>query len=178
MTFRPLFPPQTRRGFLGTMAISAAAVAGASFAGPVMAQNIDEHGFLALSALLTGRDALDAGIASRALSALKAVDSGFSDKAALLSAAIQQERFTDMAKFDDFAQRHPDLKPVALAIISAWYLGYTGTPEGELNKDNACFVCYETALMYEPTLDVTIVPTFSRGKTNYWGEPPAVLSQN
>jgi len=171
------FASTTRRSFMGIAALSAAAVAASGFSLGALADSvapIGEKEFLLLSQTLTGRKSLDAGISARALKALIAVEPTFGVQAAALSQAIAKENFSDMSKFDAFADKYPKLKPAAIAIISAWYLGYTGTPEGERNSDNAQFVCYETALMYESTLDATIVPTFSRGHTNYWADPPAV----
>jgi hypothetical protein len=63
-------------------------------------------------------------------------------------------------------------------IISAWYLGYTGTPVSLRASDNTRFVSYTDAFAYAPTLDATVIPTYSRGKTNYWVRPPITLNSD
>lgn len=154
---------------------SAAMTALLLFARPSLAVS-DSSDFLQLSQFLTGRTKLSPIIAARAYSALTAEDSGFAEKAKRLQAAIAQDNFTDMSQFAGFAARHPDLQPVAMKIISAWYLGYTGTPSMSILQDDARFVSYQDALMYDPTRDATVVPTFSRGHTNYWVNPPSSLA--
>ena len=169
----------SRRRFITMASLSAASLVTYSinkktFAAQLSAVEspISTNEFLSLSELLTGRQHLDLGIAKRALNALVAVDKQFAAKAKKLNQAIVDAKFVDMTQFDSQFSHDPQLKQIAISIISAWYLGYTGTPEGESNHDNAQYVSYQDALMYQPTLDATIVPTFSRGHTNYWVEPP------
>ena len=57
-------------------------------------------------------------------------------------------------------------------IVSAWYLGYTGTPISLRAEDDTGFVTFTKALMYEPTMDATVRPTYARAGINYWVEPP------
>lgn len=167
-----------RRDLLCTAGVFlGASLAGGAFAA-IGAPNagISQGDFLTLSQILTGRKALDPVISARALSALAQEDAAFSARAGQLHHAITQARFTDMRNYRAFIAGHADLAPVAVTIISAWYLGYTGTPEGEASTDNARFVTYAGALMYQPTMDATVIPTFSRGHTNYWVNPPATLA--
>lgn len=163
----------SRRDVLGTAAM---AMFAAGLPLPVLAQGIGEDAFLALSQKLTVRAALDPVIARRALAALSASDPLFAEQAATLGRVMEDENFTDMGRFAEFAARHPDLRPVALSIIKAWYVGYTGTPAAESTVDDARFVSYAGALMYEPTIDATVIPSYARGHTNYWAEPPATLA--
>ncbi|WP_312407301.1 sugar dehydrogenase complex small subunit [Rhizobium sp.] len=142
----------------------------------VAQEAMDQAGFQALSQRLTGRAVLDKVISDRAFAALTAEDVGFPAAAMRLTAALDQAGLVDMREFKQFAAANPALAPTAMKIISAWYLGYTGTPEGEANHDDARFVAFAGALMYEPTKDVTIVPTYARGHTNYWVDPPATLA--
>jgi fructose 5-dehydrogenase small subunit len=167
-----------RRNVLGVGAFGLAAAAIGLCPSAVFAQQsaIDQNGFLKLSELLTGRASLDMTISARAFAALSAEDAAFPAAALTLSNALQTAGLTDMRGFKDFAAAHADLAPTAMKIISAWYLGYTGRPEGEANHDDARFVAYAGALMYEPTKDVTIVPTYARGHTNYWVNPPKSLA--
>ncbi len=143
-----------------------------------LADSIDSAAFLDLSRILTGRSALDPAIAARALAALTAGDSSFPTQVARLREAIETEGLSDMRHFNSFTLRHPALAPTALTIISAWYLGYTGTPAMNSTQDDAHFVTYAGALMYQPTADATVIPSFSRGRTNYWAEPPATIAKD
>ncbi|QHI95061.1 hypothetical protein GT348_00915 [Aristophania vespae] len=143
---------------------------------PSFAAQTQSFDFLELSEFLTGRKNLNANIAARAYAALTAEDSSFAAKVARLDKTIRHENLHDMTEFSAFASRYPDLQPIAIKIISAWYLGYTGTPSMNILKDDARFVTYENALMYEPTIDATVIPSFSRGHTNYWGKPPSSLA--
>lgn len=137
---------------------------------------LDLNRFLHLSQVLTGRPTLDPIIGGRALAALSAEDRRFSAQAGALLQAMTAASFTDMRTFKAFIAGHEALRPVALKIISAWYLGYTGTPAGNSDQDDARFVSYAGALMYQPTIDATVVPTYSRGATDYWAAPPATLA--
>jgi len=132
--------------------------------------------FLALSQTLTGRSSLNPGIAARAWADLSTEDSDFPRKSKALAAAMRDANFSDMRKFSDFAAAHTDLQPTAMKIISAWYLGYTGTPSMNSTVDDARFVTYAGALMYQPTIDATVIPSYSRGHTNYWFYPPKTIA--
>lgn len=132
--------------------------------------------FLALSQFLTGKSDLNPAVGTRAFLALAEADKAFEENANSLRAAIQDGRLADMDAFDSFVVGHPDLKPTAMSIISAWYLGYTGTPAPLDGEDDARFVAYESALMFRPTADATAVPSYTHGKTGYWRHPPASLA--
>lgn len=172
-----------RRDVLGGTA--AAALTGFAVAA-VVAQDVRERSptrpsaatseFLALSCFLTGRRTLDPAVAARAYAALSGEDLGFPALASRLAAAVRGGALPAMTAFAPFRTAHPDLARTATAIISAWYLGYTGRPAGESTRDDARFVSYEGALMYQPTIDATVIPTFSRGHTNYWAAPPATIA--
>lgn len=142
---------------------------------PAAAVAFDIKQFLQLSQVLTNRPALDAVTGGRALANLTAEDHGFPAQAGALLQAVIAEKFSDMRAFNTFIARQQALRPTALKIISAWYLGYTGSPSGNSFDDDARFVSYAGALMYQPTIDATVVPSYSRGHTNYWAQPPATL---
>ncbi|MBB4867892.1 hypothetical protein HNP46_006811 [Pseudomonas nitritireducens] len=127
-----------------------------------------------LSLLLTGRPRLDGLQAVRIGDALSAADSRFPQRLAQLAEAVDADGFDDMTHFADFCARHePAVKATAMAILSAWYLGYTGTPSSYSSEDGARFIAFRYALMYTPTLDATVIPTFARDRTDYWDRPPA-----
>ncbi|MDF7673375.1 sugar dehydrogenase complex small subunit [Acetobacteraceae bacterium ESL0709] len=170
-------PPSTEKLTRRVILQSSAALAALLVFSPsLLAASSESSEFLQISQFLTCRPNLNPTIAARAYAALAAEDSGFAEKLRHLHDAIQQDNFTDMSQFGDFVTRHPDLQPIAMKIISAWYLGYTGTPSMNILQDDTQFISYEHALMYEPTHDATVIPSFSRGRTNYWVNPPSSLA--
>ena len=72
----------------------------------------------------------------------------------------------------DLHKPNPALRETAATIVSAWYLGYTGTPIPLRAEDDTGFVTFTGALMYEPTMDATVRPSYARAGLNYWVEPP------
>ncbi|WP_321954054.1 sugar dehydrogenase complex small subunit [Paraburkholderia bannensis] len=172
----------TRRGFLqmgialtGVFALDADLLADGL---PVQAQTVMQADkFASLSGFLTGKTQLDTVLAARALSQLRALDPGFDVKLSALAAGIDASRAKTM---DAFLATEAGVRNRATAttIVSAWYLGYTGTPDLSKMADASRFVTYREALMFKPTLDVSIIPTFSRGKNGFWHEPPATLAND
>lgn len=175
---RRLSRRQVLGGMLGLSAASLmpwATWAWASESHQVSEQEIAD--FLALSERLTGRESLDAKIAGRAYNVLMEAGEDFPARQRQLSQAMEQASLTDMRKFKAFAEtQNQTVVDTAIAIISAWYLGYTGTPKGHSATDDTRFVTYTGALMFEPTIDATVIPTYSRGRTNYWKNPPETLA--
>lgn len=135
-------------------------------------------GFAVISAQLTGQEKLDPHLVSRCYKALCKVDAGFEDRFRQLEQAAQDFVRPLVTHWGDFAATYPEASEVAMAIISAWYLGYTGGPRSDCTEDDAQFVAYENALMYRSTIDATVIPSYARGKTNYWAEPPATIGQD
>lgn len=135
-------------------------------------------GFAVISAQLTGQDKPDPHLVSRCYRALCKVDARFEDRFRQLERAAQDFARPLMAHWGEFSAAYPEASEVAMAIISAWYLGYTGGPRSDCTEDDAQFVAYENALMYRSTIDATVIPSYARGKTNYWAEPPATIGQD
>lgn len=185
MTQKDLRSRLTRRGVLGSAAglvlalqMPRIALAEVPPVGAALEPGLEPARFRALSQLLTARPALDEGIAARAQAGLTAVDAAFPQKAAALLARIEAIGMTDIGDFARLEAADPAAAATARSIISAWYLGHTGTPEGEKIGDNAQFVTFTGALMFEPTIDATIIPTYARGRTNYWAAPPASIARD
>ncbi|GAA4497508.1 sugar dehydrogenase complex small subunit [Gluconacetobacter tumulicola] len=137
-----------------------------------MSEDDLDREFLRLSRILTKREVIDPTTSARCRRALLAADPAIIDPLHNLITVTTRENFTNVDEFEKFSQRHPELRLTALAIIRAWYLGYAGTPAPLDQGDNAQFVSYERALMFEPTRDATVIPTYARGGTDYWREPP------
>ncbi|MBK0096037.1 sorbitol dehydrogenase family protein [Erwinia sp. S63] len=144
---------------------------------PLLAAPADASQALLLRAseLLTGRRGLDIGITERLWTLLCEQDSQFPAQLARLmtrlNALHSEDREQIVAQLDD-----ADVK-TALTIISPWYLGYTGHPSTTKAVDDAHFVTFLSALMYEPTRDHTIRPSYARAGGDYWAEvPPGVIA--
>ncbi|WP_337022950.1 MULTISPECIES: sugar dehydrogenase complex small subunit [unclassified Pantoea] len=144
---------------------------------PLLAAPADASQALLLRAseLLTGRRGLDIGISERLWTLLCEQDAGFPAQLARLmtrlNALQSEDREQIVAQLDD-----ADVK-TALTIISPWYLGYTGHPSTTKAVDDAHFVTFLSALMYEPTRDHTIRPSYARAGGDYWAEvPPGVTA--
>ena len=126
---------------------------------------------LRASELLTGRRGLDSGIAARLWTLLCEQDTQFPARLAQLMTRLQALHSEDREQI--VSQLDDDEVKTALAIISPWYLGYTGTPSTTKAVDDAQFVTFLSALMYEPTREQTIRPTYARAGGDYWAEVPA-----
>jgi hypothetical protein len=167
-----------RRGFIVSGAFALTAFAGARWlVAAAEAAPADTGAFLTLSAFVTGAVDLDAEIAARAFGQLTELDASFPDKAGALAAAVAA---SDAPSMDDFLA-HPEssdvgLRATAVTIVSAWYLGYTGTPIALRAEDDTGFVTYTGALQFEPTMDATVRPTYARAGLNYWVEPPPFVT--
>lgn len=134
----------------------------------------DQHApddFMRISRLLTGHEEIADELANAAWSALVQRKSNFDNDYASLRSAI-----TDAGvKFDDISDspigQSPELKATAIDIVSAWYLGRVGKVEN-MSDDVSTFITFNDALMWRPTIDVTVIPTYSRGGPGHWVAPP------
>ncbi|WP_133624932.1 sugar dehydrogenase complex small subunit [Erwinia sp. LJJL01] len=167
-----------------TLITSGAALLGMAVLNPSLswgaapAASSDSHIFYRISLLLTGRTQLSPLVSERALHCLAAEDAQFPAHLQQLSSALQSAGITQADQLNGHALMQGGSGDTIKTIISAWYLGYTGTPVALRAVDNTRFVTYTDALMYAPTLDATVIPTYSRGHTNYWTQPPATLKND
>ncbi|MES2532715.1 MAG: sugar dehydrogenase complex small subunit [Pseudomonadota bacterium] len=172
----PVAFPISRRALLGTavaagavLAIGGGTVLGTTNAFAADAANTASAGFLRLSEFLTGGQPLAAGLATRYQATLARLDPKFA------AAAAELQRYVSDAKashIDDLLAR-PDLsdplRKTITQIVSAWYLGIVN------NDTDVELVSYADALMYRPTADVLVVPSYGGGPDS-WGDKPANLS--
>lgn len=115
---------------------------------------------------LTAAD-LDAAVLLRGHQALAATRTGFESAWPGLLAAMRQQGLHDPDALAASPLFHQEpQRATALAIISAFYLGHAG------EDDQRQLVSYEQALMYPPTLDITVIPTYARGGYNDWVAAP------
>jgi hypothetical protein len=130
--------------------------------------------FLAVSNFVTTTDLDDATAVQRAWEQLCALDAGFAQAVERLHTAITQSGAKTMAQWLAGPAPHDAaLMATARTITSAFYLGYTGDPDSQAPHDTNGFVTFTGALMWRPTIDATIIPTYARGGTDYWVKPPA-----
>lgn len=165
-----------RRGLLigiGTTALMAGMGFGATALTTAPPTSVPEA-FVAISRLVTGSRLDDESAVARAWQQLTALDAGFAAAVARLHDAVTGAQLATMAAFlASPLARDAALVKTATTIVSAFYLGFTGTPIDHRVKDDTGFVTFVGALMWRPTIDVTVIPTFARGKTDYWVAPPA-----
>lgn len=167
-----------RRRFLLSTAAASAVLAASPVLAPMSAfaaAQPDNHTFGQVSRFVTGRKTLPDVLVTRAHDQLLALDPAFDDKLAALASTIQA---SGAKSIDAFLKTNPDsaLRDTMVTITGAFYLGYTGTPDPSQMTDNARFVTYHEALMFEPTADATPIPTYSHHGHNYWAKPPATIA--
>ncbi len=165
---------QMTGGVFATLVMPLGMLQAQPYASPVSAENVAL--FLRVSEFLTDKDDLKLIVAQRALSNLMLGGDALIDKLRELDAAIVQSGLPNAVAFSkSILMQNTQIADLAKKITKAWYLGYTGTPLPFTVSDDVQFVTYTDALMYRPTLDATIIPSFSREKPNYWFNPPAHL---
>lgn len=133
-------------------------------------------GFMQISRLLTGHPEIDDTLADMAWSALVRREDGFETAYTLLAQAIEAAGLRDFADLPQSpAISDPAHKATAVSLVSAWYLGRVGEvlDRAEPGPD---FITYTGALMWRPTLDVTVLPTYARAGPGYWAAAPASLA--
>jgi len=161
-------------GFLGLSALTGA------LAWPVEAASEvpqpDVEAFRALSCLLTGVPGLDLGLAQRAYNQLAALDPDFPGKVIALAEAVKSSGATGVDAFlASPSASGKGLGDTMTTIVSAWYLGFTGTPIPLRAEDDTGFVTFTQARMYEPTIDASVRPSYARDGLNYWVDPPSFV---
>ncbi|WP_256666150.1 MULTISPECIES: sorbitol dehydrogenase family protein [unclassified Pseudomonas] len=176
----------TRRKLL----YSGAALTGAGLFAPLwassaLAQDVnsaasdDIESLRQLSMFLLERQTLDATLSLRILAQCTQSDPQFPDKMKALWSKVGQHHLRSVSQLSGSPfYRDSVMKDTVQKIVSAWYLGYTGTPVSLRATDGTRLVTFTGALAYEPTTDATVIPTYSRGKTNYWVNPPATLAND
>lgn len=159
--------PAAARVSRRTVLSLAAGAAALNFAGvPAFAGTADVSPqvgrFLSLSRKITGRRDLNPLTATRILGALKA-------EGAVEQLAALADTARDAADLRERAMGADLLDPLT-AILSAWY---TGTVEG---PDGPVVVAYRDALMYRPTEDGLVVPTYCSKGPMWWENtlPPGI----
>ncbi len=122
--------------------------------------------FLALSAMIAGQTALDAGLAERLFSALQADDPVFPAAATALLKLINDRQLDPLQLQQVLDDEQSPLAPLPRKIATAWFLGIVG------NADTARALAYETALNAQIVSDVLRPPTYCYGVYGSWATKP------
>lgn len=132
------------------------------------------HVFHDVSVMLTGRQQLDPAISQRLYGLLSRQNPLFPQRLTQLAERLRQSALlSSEARLSALSDEQVE---TALAIITPWYLGYTGNPATTRATDDAHFVSFLSALMYEPTADVTPRPSYSQRGSDYWQAVPEGVS--
>lgn len=154
-----------RRGVLAGLAgASAASLIPWALAQPVA--DAEQGPFVALSAILVGRSALDGSAAKRLYGALVADDANFAAATKALLALINERKIDPLQLQQVLDQEKSPLAALPRAIVSAWLLGVVGGGE------KARCLAFETALNAVMVADMLKPPTYAYGVYGSWARPP------
>jgi hypothetical protein len=130
------------------------------------APHADRGAFTALSAILVGRQALDAVQTTRLYDALAASDPHFSADVQALLSLINQRQIDPLQLQSVLDTEHSPLAPLPRNIVSAWCLGIVGSGEA------ARCMAFEDALNAVMVADVLKPPTYAYGVYGSWANKP------
>ena len=129
--------------------------------------NAEQGAFLAVSAILVGRQALDAVLAKHLYDALVADDPGFAVSAQSLLALINDRKIDPADLHQLLTDEKSPLAPVAQNIARAWFMGIVGS------GDQARALAYEDALNAQMVQDFLKPPTYAYGAYGSWSKNPS-----
>ena len=161
----PLAFSLSRRTVLGgLLGAYAASLIPWALAQPVA--TVEQGAFLAVSAILVGRQALDTVLAQRLYAALAADDPGFAASAQALLALINDRKIDPANLHQVLTDEKSPLAPVAQNIARAWFMGIVGSGE------KARALAYEDALNAQMVQDFLKPPTYAYGAYGSWSKKP------
>lgn len=134
-----------------------------------LAQPVDgpDHGaFVAASAIIAGRQTLDAQQAKRLYDALIADDKNFPTMVRELLTLIEQRKIDPLQLQQTLDREQSPLAGVPRKIAAAWFLGIVGAGA------KARCLAYETALNAIIVSDVLKPPTYAYGAYGSWTTKP------
>lgn len=156
--------PSRRRLLAGLLTAYTASLIPWALAQP--SPRADLGAFTALSAILVGRQALDAAQTARLYDALVAAHPNFPADVQALLTLINERHIAPLQLQGVLDGEHSPLAPLPRAIVGAWALGVVGSGEG------ARCVAYETALNAVIVADVLKPPTYAYGAYGSWSAKP------
>lgn len=128
--------------------------------------NAEQGAFLGLSAILAGRQALDAAHAKRLYDALAADDAGFPAAVQALLKLINDRKIDPAQLHQVLTDEKSALALVAQNIARAWFMGIVGSGE------KARVLAYEEALNAQIVQDFLKPPTYAYGAYGSWSKKP------
>lgn len=134
-----------------------------------LAQPVSDAGhaaFLALSAIIAGKQALDPGLAQRLYDALVADDPEFPDRAQSLLAFVEAGKIDPLALQKALDDQKSPLAELPARIASAWFLGIVG------DGAKARCLAFEAALNAVIVSDVLKPPSYAYGAYGSWSSKP------
>jgi hypothetical protein len=156
--------PGRRTVLAGLLSVYAASLIPWALAEPV--DDPARGAFLALSAILAGRQSLSRVHARRLYDALSADDAGFAAGVQALLALVNQRGIDPLQLQALLDAEQPALAPLPRKIVSAWYLGIVGS------GDHARCLVFETALNAAVVADILRPPTYAYGPYGSWARKP------
>ncbi|WEK44747.1 MAG: sugar dehydrogenase complex small subunit [Candidatus Sphingomonas colombiensis] len=155
-----------RRGLLGGL-LTVSTLALIPWSGALsVARPEDRSAFLAVSAFLVGRQALDQEQAARLFDGLAADDSAFPQDTRALLTIINAKTVDPLQLQQLLDGQNSPLAALPRKIVTAWCLGIVGA-----GPRARCFA-YETALNAVMVADVLKPPTYAYGGYGSWAAAP------
>lgn len=135
---------------------------------PSISTKMPRDQFNHMAQLLSGREKLDKTLLEKAFLALQRNNPKFESMLNELHQLIDVEEIASAQAFmeNKAVAKQPAAIECAKQIISALYTGRVG------QGSKAELISYEQALMYQPTIDITVIPSYSRGGRDYWIQAP------
>lgn len=130
------------------------------------AVDADQGVFLALSAILVGRQSLDIAQAERLYAALVADDPEFPASSQALLNMIEQRKIDPLQLQKVLDDEKSPLSPLPARIVTAWFMGIVG------DGVKARSLAFETALNAVAVADVLKPPTYAYGAYGSWSRKP------
>jgi hypothetical protein len=161
----------TRRMLLqGLLTAYTASLIPFALAEPV--DNQEQGAFLALSAIIAGRQSLDPFLAKTLFQALLDEDAGFALAAKDLLALINERHLDPMQLQKTLDDEKSPLASVPRKVAMAWFMGVVGSGA------KARCLAYEHALNAVIVADVLKPPTYAYGPYGSWARKPIAEVKN
>lgn len=164
-------PNRARRALLaGLLSAYTASLIPWALAQPVA--DDDQGAFLALSAIIAGRQTLDSALAKRLFQALTEDDAKFPAGARQLLDLINTRKIDPLQLQQVLDGEQSPLAALPRKIATAWFLGMVGS------GDNVRTFAYENALNALIVSDVLKPPTYCYGVYGSWATNPNAGAKN
>jgi hypothetical protein len=132
----------------------------------------EQGAFVALSAIIAGRQSLDKVLANNLYQALLDEDAGFAQAAKDLLALINERHLDPMQLQKTLDDEKSPLASVPRKVAMAWFMGVVGSGA------KARCLAYEHALNAVIVADVLKPPTYAYGPYGSWARKPIAEVKN